>query len=233
MVLPSERESVMSLFKKAIKKSKSATKAVKSKATNWVVGSDAQKGKVANSVKELVRLSAEAKAIDAKMSLHKQLVSNYAFDQFVSDFASVGVKPETPMKVVNEDGDQVTYVVQDRSGQYNLKDEQIEMVGQILGEDVADGLVYTEVTIGFNKEIMALPGVSEVIEKHLEKAVQAMLDADILDEDEADELLTVNEKRAFKPKTIDRAAELVGKDKSRLAALVKAFGSSCCRYVKV
>lgn len=226
-----ERDRVMSLFAKAANKKKE-TAAPKSKGMNWVVG-DPEGDQIAKSVKELARISGEMKALEAKKKLHSQAVSNFAAKNFVKDFAEAGVMPETPMRVVNSDGDQVTYVVQDRGSQYALKDEQIEAMESILGKDSVAGLVYEETTIAFNRTVMAIPGVAEAIEKALEQAIASLVESEQLSGDLADELIDASVKRALKPGTLDRAAQLTGNDVTRLGAFIEAMGSSCTRYIKV
>lgn len=220
----------MGLFAKAAGKKSAAPKTTK-KSTTWAVG-DPEGDKVGKAVKELVRISGEMKALESKKSLHAQVVAKHAGTSFIRDFADNGVMPETPMKVVNADGDSVTYVVQDRGSQYALKDEQIEALEDVLGVDVVEGLVYNETTIKFNRDVMALPGVSEAIEAALEKAVVVMLKKGTLSEEQADELVEADVKRALKPGTLARAATLVGNDQTRLAAFIDAMGSGCTRYVK-
>lgn len=220
----------MGLFAKAAAKKDSAPKAAK-KSTTWAVG-DAQGERVGLSVKELVLISGQMKALEAKKSLHSQVVSKFANQRFVGDFAALGVMPETPMKVVNGDGDSVTFVVQDRGSQYALKDEQVEALEAVLGVDATADLIYDETTIQFNRSVMAVPGVSEAIEAALEKAISGLVKKGVLDGDTADELVEAKVKRALKPGTLDRAASLVGNDQTRLAAFIDAMGSGCTRYIK-
>lgn len=222
----------MGLLSKAKDKAKTKkTSAKPKKSTTWSVG-DPDGDKVAKSLKELCQINADMKALEAKKNIHAKIVAQCADSNFVNDFCELGVLPDTPMKVVNGNGDAVTYVVQDRGGQYNLKDEQIEALNQILGEDAVQDLLYTQHTIKFSRTVMALPGVTEEIDKALTSAVKRMVKNGVLDEDTADELVDVDEKTAFKPGTLDRAATLVGRDKTRLRAFLDAMGSSCCRYVK-
>lgn len=221
----------MSLLNKAKNRAKSDVKKAVKKATSWLVG-DPEGDKVAKSVKELVRISNEVKAKKSQMAIHTGVVSKYAKSAFVEHFAENGVMPETPMKVVNADGDSVTYIVQDRSGQYNLKQEQIEAMNQILGEDVVDDLLYNEVTFSLNREVMAIPGVTEAVDKALSTAVRKLVKDEVIDGDQADELVDVSEKLAFKPKMLQRAATLTGNDKTRLLQFLNAMGSSCTMYTK-
>lgn len=228
-----EHVTMPGLFKKAAEKGRKGDQsAKKKKATNWVVG-DPEGDKVGKAVHELVRLSGEEKALKAKMKIHKQIVEKHAEGSFVGDFSQDGVMPETPMKVVNAEGESVTYVVQDRSSQYALKEEQIDALTELLGEDSVNDIVYTEHSIGFNREVMAIPGVAEVVEKSLESAIRKLVKDEVIDGDTADELVEVKEKTALKPGTLSRAADLVGRDQTRLQRFINTVGSCVTKYVKV
>lgn len=223
----------MGLFAKAASKKKEEAPK-RAKGVAWLVG-DPAGDQVAKSVKELVELDAQAKAIDAKMSLHKTTVKKYAEAQYVSTYASEGVSPDTPMYVQTADGEKVTYVVQDRSGQYGVKEEQVDMLKSLLGEDAAEALLFQETRFGFNRLIMAVPGVQDAIEAALEGVVEQLTSGEnpVLSQEQAEELLEVDQKLAFRPGTLDRLTVIVGRDTGRIKAFLDIMGSSATRYVKV
>lgn len=223
----------MGLFAKA-QQSRKSEEPKKAKGVAWLAG-DPEGDSVAKSVKELVRLNAEAKAVEAKMGIHKTVVKKFAEDRYISAYAEAGVGPETPMYVQNSDGEKVTYVVQDRSGQYGVKGEQKEALAQLLGPDAVENLLYDEVSFGFNREIMSVPGVQEVIEKALEGAIKKLTTGPkaVLTETQAEALLDVDQKTAFKPGTLDRLAVIVGQDTGRIKQFLEIMGSSATRYIKV
>src|SRR5262245_37648479 len=146
----------MGLFAKVADKKRASAPVKPKKATTWRVG-DPAGDEVAKSVHALVELDAQSKAIEAKTKMHKTVVKSYAEKNFVADFTELGVPPETPMEVVNSDGEKVILVVQDRSGQYGLKEEQIEQFKQLLGADAVERLTYTETSFGFNRDVLAHP----------------------------------------------------------------------------
>lgn len=218
--------------KAAAKKSETAPKTKKQ--TVWLVG---EGDKVGVAVKSLIELTAVAKATEAKMTVHKQVVKEFADEKFVNEYAASGVSPETPLLVQNADGEKVTFVVQDRSSQYQVKDDQREALEALLGSDRAADLLYTDTTFGFNRDVLALPGVQEVIEKALEGAVRKLVDdkdgKPILTPEQAELLLDVKSKTAFKPGTLDRLALICGKDTVKIEQFLNIMGSSATRYVKV
>ena len=221
----------MGLFAKAAAKTKEATGngSKTKKNTTWTVG-DPAGDQVGKAVHELVVLSAQEKAIKAKKALFETTVKNYAERRFVEDYADLGVFPETPLLVVNTEGEKVTFVVQDRSAQYKVKPEQKEALVQLMGEDAAQDLLYEEVGLKFNRLTMAKPGVAEAIEKALEQAITKLMKAGKLSEE--DELVEADVKESFKPGTLDRLGILCGSDTTKMKAFLEAMGSSAVRYIK-
>lgn len=220
------------LFSKATAKAVREDKPSRAKkATTWVVG-DPEKDQVAKAIHELVELSAQEKAIKAKKSMASKIVLKHANTNYIHDFCDLGVPPDTPMIVQNHDGEKVTYVVQDRTGQYAVKEEQREILEDVLGEDAVDDLLYEETKIGFDRSILALPGVTEAVEKALERTITKLVKDEVLTEEQADALVVADHKVSFKPGTLDRAALIAGRDTARLSALLDAMGSSVTRYIR-
>lgn len=222
----------MGLFAAAKERVASETTGTKTKrTTTWVVG-DPAGDSVGKAVHELVELSAQEKAIAAKKKLFATVVAKHAATHYVQDFCSLGVQPETPMVVQNTDGEKVTYVVQDRGGQYNVKPEQQDALQQLLGADLASSLLFQETTFGFDRTVFALPGVAAAIEKALEVAVKKLVKDEVITAEQADALIEAETKTSFKPGTLDRAAEYCGRDTTKLQQFLDAMGSSCTRYIK-
>lgn len=223
----------MGLFAKA-QASKVADSPKKPKGTAWIAG-DPNGDAVAKSVKELVKLSAEAKAVEAKMGIHKTIVKKFAEERFIGTHVAEGVGPDTPMVIQTMDGEKVTYVVQDRSSQYAVKDDQKDALAQLVGVDAAADLLYDEVSFGFNRIIMSLPGVQDVVEKALEGAIKKLTTGPkpVLSAEQAEALIEAEQKTAFKPGTLNRLTQIVGRDANRVKQLLEIMGSSATRYIKV
>ncbi|MHC4816875.1 MAG: hypothetical protein ACYTF8_02270 [Planctomycetota bacterium] len=225
-------EVLMGLFDKAKAKTKddAANGGAKRKATRWLCGTENEK--VAESVKVMVGLKADMKALQAKEAVHKAIILKFANESFLQSYCDSGIFPDTPMLVQNTDGEKVTFVVQDRSRQYAVKPEQEDELKQILGEDAAEDLIYEETTLSFNRDVLALEGVSEVVEKALERAITKLVKDEVLDEDKAGELVSANVKRSFKPGTLARLGIVCGRDTTRMESVLDAMGSSATRYIK-
>jgi hypothetical protein len=221
----------MSLFANAAaaKKEVKKVKTPKKKATIWSVG-DKDGDKIAKAVGDLVDLNAQKKAVEAKMDIPKRMIAKHAEDCYVEAYADLGVPPETPMQVQNQDGAKVTYVVQDRSSQYGVKDEQVEALTQILGEDGAQDLLCSETTFAFQRSATTNPEIMGVIEKHLGNAVEELVEAGLVEG--ILDVIDPKEKMAFKPGTMDRLGMICGKNTSKIRKVLQALGSAAVRYIK-
>lgn len=217
------------LFGKAKAGAAAAAPKKAKKETVWLVPAGS---KEAVAVTELVKLTREAKSVEAKMGVFKGHLKSYGEENYVNEFVKMGVSPETPMNIQTPEGDKVTFVVQDRSSQYGVKEDQINALNDLLGEDATKEMLYEETTFGFNRDLLSLPGVMEIVEKSLEGAVKKLVDGGVLNEEQVGGLLDVKVKQAFKPGTLDRLVLVAGKDTTKVAQLLEIMGSSATRYVK-
>lgn len=219
------------------KNAETSTVGSKKKSTVWLVGLAEESKLVAESVHELNKLQKESKSVEAKMAIHKQVVKKHAERNYINDYAANGISPDTPMTVQNQDGEKCTYVVQDRSGQYAIKPDQCDALRELLGADATENLLYEETAYSFNRDVMAIPGVMEVVEKALESAVKKLTDTkdgkSILTPDQAELLLGAESKQALRPGTLDRLSLICGRDSTRITQFLEIIGSNVTRYVKV
>jgi hypothetical protein len=218
-----------SLFAKAKETGKAVVSTGTTKSTTWAVG-DPVGDEVGKAVHELVAINYQEKALAAKKRLFMTTVETYAQRKLVSAIAAAGVLPETPMKVTNAEGDSVTYVLADRSGQYNVKEEQKLVLNELLGADATQELLYEETSFSFNRDVMMKPGVSEAIEKALIKEIARLVKTGLLSEE--DQLVDAKVKESFKPGTVARTGIICGSDSEKINSFLEAMGSSCCRFVK-
>ena len=219
----------MSIFAQALAKQETAPTKTKSKGTTWTVRTD---DRVGVAVKEMVRLEVERKALDARTKVHKGVVKKHCDTLYISNYADAGVPPETPLTLQNEDGDSVTFVVQDRSGQYKIAKDQMEALDSLLGADAVQDLVHTKVDFGLSSVILSVPGVQEVLGKAIEKAMTKLVTDGVLTAEQAGGLLTVDQKTALKPQTLDRLATICGRDTVKMERFLDIVGSNVTRYPK-
>lgn len=223
----------MALFAKAAQKAKAAPRATK-KETVWVVGDKAETAHLAKAVHEFVDIDQKIGTLQMRQNLLKGQLKEHGTKLFVTDYALVGVSPQAPMRLQTTEGEAVTFVVQDRSSQYNVSPDQQSQLNELLGERGASEILYNETTFSFDRVVMGIPGVAQVIEKALERALAKLTEGDnpILSPELAEELVAAKEKTAFKPGTLDRLVEICGKDTVRIEKFLDIMGSSATRYVK-
>lgn len=201
--------------------------------TLWRVDDGERGARVAAAIATLHELNGQAKAIDAKMNLAKTIVKSHAEAQFVDALATQGVFPETPMTVQNKEGQSVTFVVQDRSSQSKVTQDQRDQLVKVLGEGGAAACLYEETTFGFDRALLAKPGVLEMLEQHLGAAFEAMQESGVLDAEEASALLTADVRLAFKPGTVDKLPLICGQNAARIEQVLAIMNSACVRYIRV
>lgn len=221
----------MGLLSKAVNRVQEP-KASKKKATTWTVGTDPQQAQLEEAIHQLVTLKGEEKRIEAKMSPYKSLLKRYCEENFVRDFATSGYFPETPMQLVNQAGEKVTYVVQDRTETTAIKEDQVELVRDLLGEDGAARVLCNRTTFNLNPILMGDERVAAVVDKHLTAAVEELVGTEVLKPETADELVEARRFQGFKPGLVERLTEFCGRNTALLQGVLEAMGSACIRYVK-
>lgn len=205
----------------------------KKKQTVWLVVSDALK----KAIKDVIAYAVESKQLEAKSTVLKTTLKNHAVDEFIKSIAHNGIFPETPLLLQNDDGQTVTFVVSDMTASTKVSEEQIEAMNQLLGKDRADDLFYQQTTFSFDPAILALPGVTEAVEKALDRVVNRLTTADdsgnvILTAEQAELLINAKTVTAFRPGTVQRMPEICGRDVVLMKEFFKTMGSALKHYIK-
>ena len=201
----------MSVFTKAKDKVASSKLQPSKKATVWQVA-DANEATALNS------------------AIHE--IVKHAEDCYLRAYADRGVAPDSPMQLVNNDGEKVIYVVQERCAQSKVKDEQVEQLDLLLGEDAAKAILFENSVFKFNNTLLAKDGVMDAVGSALESAFEGLVESGCLTAAEASNVLEVDEFVAFKPGTTNRLADVCGRDTQKMKNLLDVMGSASARYVK-
>jgi hypothetical protein len=184
-------------------------------------------------VADLVKLDRERTAIEGKIDQHLTALVQFGRRRLAHEYSTQGKKPGMPITIQNSEGHQVTFVVTDKSGSAAVKDDQVESLARILGEDGAQALLYEETTYKLNQQVLSLPGVFDGVEKALEAAVKKLHKAGKLTEEQSEAIIEADRKRTFTPKLLDRVPEICGRDTARTAEFLGALGSSLSTFIKV
>lgn len=227
----------VSVFKKAASKIETPKASKPSKETAWLVGSDQNTEVLAEAIVEVNTCQREAKALEARASMFKSMLKTYCEDQWTTYMATTGVSPQTPMKVINRQGQSVTFVVQDRATGYVVKPEVEEALSDILGPGAVEDIVFEQTTFSFDPIVMAAPAidgslVQDVVGEALTGLLETLVQEGKITQVQADGLLTANTIKTFKPGLLTRLPDLCGRKVGIFATAVAAVGSAIVRYVK-
>lgn len=218
------------LFKKAAAKAQEgAETAKKAKGLVWNVGDGAEAAILNEAIGQLNKLHGEAKAIEAKMDVYKGPLKKYAFQNYVREYAARGVPPDAPLSLVNSDGQKVGYIIQDRTASTKVSDAQVEQLQELMGEDAANEMVLEQVSFGLDPAVLALPHVAEVVEKKLEEVVEELQRRGVPG---AENLVTAESRKAFKPGLLSQLGVYCGKDAVKIKEVIEVMGSAATRYIR-
>ena len=248
------------LFAKA--KDKQAEAPVKAKGTAYQLpktlddeGKLTGESKLLNeAIHEILESEEEKKKAENRGKLAKGKVAKWTFGEVVKTTAGLGVLPPTPVSVVNHNGESVTYVMQDKTQQNPLKQEQVELFGAIMGEEGAQNIIHEKTVYSFNPEVMeqaaydakataaarkanpdAAPVYSEsesVMDVIMELVSAAIVECNKMTDEQKENLIASKTGYHLRPNTLARVAELCGGDVTRIEQFMEAAGSGCVRYVK-
>lgn len=213
---------VPDLFSKAKTKVASEEKTKKSKGTVFKLPSDSPL--VQGAVSDLIAATRDEKDAKAKAKLAKNQILAPATELIAQKWVELGTMPSTPLEVMNDAGEKVTYVIQDKSSQNVWTKEQHDALVELIGEDAVNKEWEEEITVfSLNPNVITQDGVAEKLNK-------AILAAGLTTE-QAETLLIAETTRRTKGTVQERLIELVGKDVNRLLKVFEILGSQMVRYV--
>lgn len=222
----------MGFLSKAKSTSKPKTR-VEKKSTIWEVPD----GEISDAIEGLTKLTLESKALEGRMNILKTKIKEAAEELFANEYAETGLVPEAPIVMQTKEGVKLNYIVQDRSSQYDVKEDQINELKSM--KFPVDEMIYEENTFKFDREIMAIPGVTEALDKAVTTAINKLVSTEVLSSEEAEALVVVDKKVAFKSGVLNRIGQYIAKVRSKeeRAELITSFldtaGSNFTRYVRV
>ena len=164
----------------------------------------------------------------------------HAEEAWCAQYAVGGVQPETPVVIQNHLGESLTFVVQDKCGQNAVTEEQVELLGVLLGVEAAASLIETREVYGFNPDTMGQ--TAEGDKANGEESVQDVIFKIVSDtigkspklsDGQKAEIFTHVSKTYVKKNTLPRLAELCGSNVGKIAGFLQAAGSAIVRYCKV
>lgn len=235
-----------SIFAKAKGKTAAAPTKGRQKETVWaispVISDTPTREQLNTAVSELIRLQAERKQLETEESIHKGALRSFAEERYVDHLATVGVEPESPLKIINDKMQSVTFVVQDRGHLCKVTDEQIAALADLLGEDAVNDLLHEGGEFKFDTGVMGMTAppapdgaprtVQDVVAEALTDMLADLAESGKLTPEQADSLISFSAERRFKPKVLSYAVSVCGRNRGKLAQFLDVLGPAVTRYVK-
>lgn len=232
-----EDPTMANIFAKTAAKKDTVAPKKSRKETVWRVGQDQNQAKLAEAVGKVNFYHAEAKKAESAASVYKSILKNAAEENYLRDFATSGIPPETPMKFVNDNGESCTFVVQDRTGV--VKPEVRAALEDVLGEDAVTNIVTERIVFSFDPVIMDSEcagdnnrKVQDVLGERLGALLSELTSEGLISAEQAESLLTAKQECHFRPNILDRMADICGKSVPTMRGFISAIGSGITQYIK-
>lgn len=187
-----------------------------------------------------IAAKAEMDAAKGRLGAAVGAVHEYAEEAWCATYAENGVQPETPVVIMNHKGETLTLVVQDKCGQNPINEEQIELLGVLLGTEVAASLTEEVEKYGFDPAVMKEVAGGEKAKdgETVQDVVFEIVSAAIarnpkLTDEQKEGLITQEAKMYLKRNTLPRLAELCGSNVGKIQSFLQAAGSAIVRYLKI
>lgn len=230
------------MFRKAANEAKKEAKKTKPKGTvielPQEVGDDNQLRpefrRLHDAVHLLIESDSDAKAAKNKANLAKGQLNGWANPEIARRIATGNGLPPTPIKLVNSKGEEVTYVITDKAGQYALKDDQVEELEELLGEDAAAKLydrreVYSFDPQVMNEQVSDDESVADVIFEIVSKAIERNTK---LSDAQKESLIRCDDAAYLKKGACQLAPAVCGQDAAKIAEFLDVVSAQITRYVK-
>lgn len=229
----------VNLFAKVAAKAPAATASKSKKETVWAISphvtGDPSVEQLNEAISEVHRLTSEAKQIETQEKVYKSMLKTFADERYVESIVATGVEPPSPLKVANDKGQTVTFVVQERGGR--VSDAAYEQLVALVGQDAANSVVYEGGEFKFDQLVMSQPApqggtVQDVVAEALSEALQALVEKGSLRAEQVENLLSYTAERRYKPGVVQRAVEACGRHGQRLGQFLDILGGCLVRYIK-
>jgi hypothetical protein len=209
---------------------KAAAPAPKSSSKKTTVFLTPEDPAVLQAVDDFAAAKTKIKDAEADKEVAKSVLAPVYVDFFFEHFASFGSPPDKVQ--IKGNTSTLDLIVQDRSGQHAVKDEMVDAIKTVVGEEALANLIVESTTFKFDPVLVGKPGVTAILEKHLEKMLDELKKTKALSDTELNVFIQADTKRVVRPDTLESFPDLCGKDKTQMVMLAEAIGSNIVMYPK-
>jgi len=201
------------------------------------VGKFPNHAELAAAIDDFLALSTKAKEVERQAAIAKATISAFCEERWVSLFASTGLLPPTPFRLVTFEGRAVNYVVQDKSSGYELKPEVDEELKVLVGDKRAAELIRTDLVVQFDRDVMREPTpdgarVGDVVGTALANWRNMLASDGLVSADQARRLFHLRFARVLQPGFLGRLPSIAGKAAHSFSEVLSVLGNAVVRFVR-
>jgi len=192
----------------------------------------ARRHPLGRSIDEVVRLNDLVKDCNKQLAEHKAALKEFGDERLIKSCVADRALPSSPMFIQNADGVALNYVTNDCCGSSGLASGEVDELETLLGVDKVRGMICEQTEYSLDDGVMKLPGVAEVVDRHLTAARNELVNTGVLKADQGERLVKASTFTGLKRGTLDRLPEIAGRSKSRLKIFLSIIGATFKRYIK-
>lgn len=245
----------VNLLKKAAASSKTKPKSVPKGTVFQLpeeVGNDGQMlerySVMHKAVSDVIEASGEEKTAKNKSNMSKGMLKEFVEQKFAVTMAEKpGSLPETPIQVINNKGESLTYVVQDRTKSCGLNEHQQAALLAEVGDEFYERMTYDATMYSFNTDVMReiagdipanadmaavaeMPKVEDVVGSILSEAI---MNTTLLTDEQKSRLIVAETSRLVRREELDNISIQCRKDPDAIERVLEAInGTAIIRYLK-
>lgn len=206
--------------------------------TTWVLGRKGGEKVIGELVADFVTLSAQLKPLETRLGLVNAALRDYCDRRWSMAIGAQGLSLPSPIKLVNEAGQTITFVVQDRSRSAELKADAYAELVTAIGSKQAKVATAEKVRVGFDPDVLdelALDGryVQDAVEEHAKLMVGDMVLQKVLTRAQAEKLLVVARTRRLREGFLSSIPHWCDLDVERFRAAICAVGAAFTRFIRI
>ena len=189
-------------------------------------------------IHDALEAAAEEKAAKNKSNAARGILTPYVQNEWAAIAAQQGPRPPTPITVTNHRGESLSYVIQDRTQQNSLCPSQVEMLENLLGKEVVEGLTHERTIYALDPNTLAQQAAGpksngETVQEVVFEIIStAIIDNPKLSDEQKASVIAATSKTLLKPNTFPRMVELCGPNIGKIAGFLDSAGSAIVRYLK-
>jgi len=190
-------------------------------------------------VDDIKRAAKDEKTAKNRGNLAKGLLGKFALARYAGLIAETAVIPPSPYTVVNKDGSGITYIVQNKSQQNALSQDQIGKLRALLGDDIVDSMLEDKELYFFSSTALAekaagrkAKGGDLVADVVFEVVSAAIMETSKLSKQQKLALIKKKTTKHLKVDTLSKVPQLFGDMPKKIRPFFEIVGSAINRYFK-